>query len=114
MARVQLPDGRKLMAQVDGGTGHSGRRSPEIHFGLGACEKSKQLAVEIEWRNRAGQVQRQALQLLPSWHNIQLRASEAFVQTTSNPLPLGRAELHPTAGSTLFGQANFSTTQSGQ
>src|SRR5262249_12446114 len=34
-AKVALPDGRKLVAQVDGGAGHSGRRSPDVHLGLG-------------------------------------------------------------------------------
>ena len=41
VARVSLPDGRRLVAQVDGGNGHSGRRSPDIHFGLGAVETTR-------------------------------------------------------------------------
>src|SRR6185369_11856351 len=47
VARLSLPNGRKLVAQVDGGTGHSGRRSPDIHFGLGKWEKSEPVRVEI-------------------------------------------------------------------
>ena len=36
---AQLPDGRRLIRQVDGGNGHSGQRSPEVRFGLGhACD----------------------------------------------------------------------------
>src|ERR1039458_7853898 len=35
-ATVFLPDGRKMTAQVDGGNGHSGKRSQDIHFGLGS------------------------------------------------------------------------------
>ena len=57
VARVSLPDGRKLVAQVDGGTGHSGHRSPDIHFGLGTFDGSKRVDVEIQWRNREGNVQ---------------------------------------------------------
>ena len=34
-AHVVLPDGRKLVAQVDGGSGHASGRSREIHLGLG-------------------------------------------------------------------------------
>ena len=34
-AQLTLPDGRKFVAQVDGGSGHAGRRSPDIHLGLG-------------------------------------------------------------------------------
>ena len=29
------PDGRRLVGQVDGGNGHSGKRAPDLHFGLG-------------------------------------------------------------------------------
>ena len=35
-ATVFLPDGRRMSAQVDGGNGHSGKRSQDIHFGLGS------------------------------------------------------------------------------
>jgi hypothetical protein len=78
VARVNLPDGRKLVAQVDGGTGHSGRRSPDIHFGLGAWEKSKPVPVELKWRNREGRVQQSALQLVPGWHTVQLQSTNAL------------------------------------
>lgn len=35
VVEVFLPNGKTLIAQVDGGNGHSGKRSNEIHFGLG-------------------------------------------------------------------------------
>ena len=35
IAKIELEDGSKLIRFVDGGNGHSGRNSPEIHFGLG-------------------------------------------------------------------------------
>ena len=38
VATVHLPDGRRLVAQVDGGTGHSGKRPPDLHFGLGRVD----------------------------------------------------------------------------
>ena len=76
VARVNLPDGHKLVAQVDGGTGHSGRRSPDIHFGLGAWDASKPVSVEVKWRDREGKVQQRALQLVPGWHTVELRNQE--------------------------------------
>jgi hypothetical protein len=51
-AEITLPDGRRLRAQVDGGSGHSGKRSPEIHFGLGGYQGP--VDVEIRWRERDG------------------------------------------------------------
>ncbi len=72
VARISLPDGRKLVAQVDGGTGHSGRRSPDIHFGLGNWEKAKLVSIEVTWRNRGGNVQHSTLQLAPGWHTVPL------------------------------------------
>src|SRR5947207_13689009 len=34
-AILHLPNGKLLAGQVDGGNGHSGKRSRELHFGLG-------------------------------------------------------------------------------
>jgi hypothetical protein len=79
VARVNLPDGHKFVAQVDGGNGHSGRRSPDIHFGLGGVEKTTLLPVEIQWRNKGGKVQQRTLQLVPGWHSIQLQNTDAVV-----------------------------------
>ncbi|MEY2409449.1 MAG: enediyne biosynthesis protein [Verrucomicrobiota bacterium] len=76
-ARVTLADGRKLIGQVDGGNGHSGRRSPDIHFGLGAWNKSQPLSVALQWRDRKGRVQQKSLQLIPGWHSIALRTDAA-------------------------------------
>lgn len=75
VARVNLADGRKLVAQVDGGTGHSGRRSPEIHFGLGTSDGSKPIAVEIDWRDRAGKIQHITRQFTPGWHTVELQTA---------------------------------------
>jgi len=78
VVRATLPDGRKLIGQVDGGTGHSGHRPPDIHFGLGAWEKSKAVPVDITWRDREGKIQQRGLQLLPGWHNLELRNGPAL------------------------------------
>jgi hypothetical protein len=82
VARVSLPEGRKLVSRVDGGGGHSGRRSPEIHFGLGAWEQGKKAPVEITWRDREGKVRQTSLQLAPGWHTIPLRGTDALASSS--------------------------------
>lgn len=49
-ARLRLSDGRVLSQQVDGGNGHSGKRSPDLHFGLGALGDTRITSIEFEWR----------------------------------------------------------------
>jgi hypothetical protein len=71
-ALVTLPDGRKFVAQVDGGSGHSGRRSPDIHIGLGKLDPAIKLNVQVTWRDTAGQFQQTKLQLTPGWHTVLL------------------------------------------
>ena len=57
--RLTRPDGRRLVAQVDGGNGHSGGRAPELHFGLGRVVPGSPLVAEISWRDANGTVQRE-------------------------------------------------------
>jgi len=71
---VELPGGRKEWAQVDGGSGHSGKRSPDLHFGLGRISPDTPLKVELAWRNHAGQIERKTLWLKPGWHTVLLGA----------------------------------------
>ena len=81
VARATLPDGRTLVAQVDGGTGHSGRRSPDIHLGLGAVEAARPVPVSIAWRDPEGRTHRGTLSMLPGWHTIEL-TTDARVRTS--------------------------------
>jgi len=97
VARLGLPNGRKLVAQVDGGTGHSGRRSPDIHFGLGKWEKSEPVRVEISWRNQQGKVQHWALELVPGWHTVQLRNVDALGISTLGAQKTVKAAIHSMA-----------------
>ena len=71
-ARVRVPDGRRLSAQVDGGTGHSGRRSPDIQFGLGQLPPDTKLEVELRWRGLNGEARETKLKLPPGWHSVLL------------------------------------------
>jgi hypothetical protein len=82
VARVNLPDGRKLVSCVDGGNGHSGRRSPDLHFGLGVWEQGKQAPVEISWRDREGKIRQTSRQLAPGWHTIQLRGTDVLASSS--------------------------------
>lgn len=76
VVKVSLPDGRRLATQVDGGNGHSGKRSADVHFGLGSVPLEVQLPVEINWRNGNGEVQQQKIQVKPGWHTVILGQPE--------------------------------------
>ena len=69
---VRLPDGREMRAQVDGGNGHSGKRSSDLHFGLGQASSDSKLAVELSWRDPGGKVRREMHHLTPGWHTVLL------------------------------------------
>jgi hypothetical protein len=72
-ATVILPDGRKLVSQVDGGNGHSGKRSSELHFGLGDIPANRRLRVEVAWRDSGG-VHHRSYELAPGWHSLRLQS----------------------------------------
>lgn len=67
---VTTPDGRTFIERVDGGSGHSGKRSTEIHIGLGDVDGD--VRVNLKWRDRTGQVREQNLETSTGWHNLQL------------------------------------------
>ncbi|RNL68305.1 CRTAC1 family protein [Streptomyces sp. I6] len=69
--RVQLPDGTKRVTRIDGGGGHSGKRSTDVHIGLGKDVRDSVPAV-ITWRDRTGEVHEQKLKLTPGWHSLEL------------------------------------------
>jgi hypothetical protein len=66
-----LPDGRRLIRQVDGGNGHSGQRSPEVLFGLGNIPATE-IPLSITWRDGRGVLHKDALSLAPGYHTIVL------------------------------------------
>lgn len=72
-ATVTRTDGRVLVGQVDGGNGHSGARSPELHFGLGSERKAVQ--VDLKWRDGQGQAHSRRIFLKPGWHTLVLADS---------------------------------------
>ena len=74
-AKLQFPDGRSLSAQVDGGNGHSGRRSQDLHFGLGTAATTQPFSVRLHWRDHDGKVHAETLNLTPGWHTVLLATS---------------------------------------
>ncbi|WP_210420427.1 CRTAC1 family protein [Aquisphaera giovannonii] len=66
---VRLPDGRKRVAQVDGGTGYAGKRAPDVHLGLGSITEAP---VEVRWRDPEGNPHEQTFPLQSGWHTIRL------------------------------------------
>ncbi|MDA3646986.1 CRTAC1 family protein [Saccharopolyspora indica] len=69
--KVTAADGRTFIGRVDGGSGHSGKRSNDVHFGLGDRVDGP-VRVQLSWRDRTGAARQQELQLNPGWHSIQL------------------------------------------
>jgi hypothetical protein len=67
---VTTSDGRRFVEQVDGGNGHSGRRSPEIHIGLGDAPVEGPLDVLIRWRSFSGEMHSATIRLNPGWHTV--------------------------------------------
>jgi hypothetical protein len=72
VARIHLPNGQQLVGMVDGGNGQSGKRSSDIHLGLGQLNPQTRLAVELQWRDADGYVNQQTIQLFPGWHTVLL------------------------------------------
>ncbi|MFE5245035.1 MULTISPECIES: CRTAC1 family protein [unclassified Streptomyces] len=70
---VTLSDGTTRLGRVDGGSGHSGKRSQDVHIGLGQ-EADGPMPTHLTWRDRTGQVQNKDLQLTPGHHSLELGA----------------------------------------
>ncbi len=70
-AHVELADGRSWVAQVDGGNGHGGKRSGNLHFGLGKSMEEPVKAT-LAWRDRQGRINRRTVELKPGWHTLVL------------------------------------------
>ena len=69
--RLTTADGRTQLAQLDGGGGHSGRRSFDVYFGLGATATGP-VRAEISWIDLDGAPHAQTLDLTQGWHDLML------------------------------------------
>ena len=69
-----------LVQQVDGGSGHSGKRSPDLQFGLGQLAGDQLVTVELRWRDARGGLQSETIQLAPgSWYTIVLGSEKGII-----------------------------------
>lgn len=79
-ARVLLNGRAPLVQQVDGGNGHSGKRSPDLQFGLGHLAGNEVITVEVRWRDARGALQRETIQLSPGgWYTILLGREKGVI-----------------------------------
>ena len=74
-----------LTRQVDGGNGHAGKRSPDLHFGLGA--QSAAVKVDIKWRDNYGNLRQETHQLNPGWHTLTLASENRLVLRQTARIP---------------------------
>ena len=69
-----------LVEQVDGGNGHSGKRSPDLQFGLGHLAGNEPVSVELRWRDTRGVLQQETIQLSPGgWYTIVLGREKGVI-----------------------------------
>jgi enediyne biosynthesis protein E4 len=73
-ATIQLPDGRRLVGEVDGGNGHASANAPELLFGLGSRAPDR-LPVRLTWIAAGGALRHASLELAPGWHTVLLGAA---------------------------------------
>lgn len=70
---LSLPDGHRVIEEVDGGNGHSGKRSPDLHFGLGDIPAGATVKADIHWRDGDGVVHSETDELVSGkWHTVYL------------------------------------------
>jgi hypothetical protein len=67
---VHRRSGPPLVRQVDGGNGHSGKRSPTLFFGLGRDRAPVRL--DLRWRDTAGRVRSRAVTVAPGRRTVVL------------------------------------------
>ncbi|HEV2639949.1 MAG TPA: CRTAC1 family protein [Actinocrinis sp.] len=58
------------ISQLDGGGGHGGYRSFDVHFGLGT--DTGPVSVHVQWRDTSGTLHQQTMQLKPGVHTLML------------------------------------------
>ena len=70
-ATVQIDTpGHTQISQLDGGSGHSGKSSLEVYFGLGSYDGP--VTVHLHWRDVNGALHRQTMTLTPGNHDLYL------------------------------------------
>ena len=65
-----MSNGKKQVAFVDGGNGHSGKRSSDVQFGLGKISREENLNIEVRWIDRNGNLKKQDFSVSKGWNTI--------------------------------------------
>ena len=68
-----LASDKQLVGYVNGGNGHSGVDSNEIHFGLGNIKANAIIKIQLKWIDSSGNKQEEILSLSQGWHRINLK-----------------------------------------
>jgi hypothetical protein len=66
---ITTPSGQQI-GQLDGGSGHGGFRSFDVHFGLGSY--TGPVSVHIQWTDSQGHLRNQTLQMTSGIHDLML------------------------------------------
>lgn len=69
-ATARLADGSSRIGMVDGGSGHSGRSSSDLHFGLGKLSDGEHVEVELVWRDARGKLRERKVSLPAGWQTV--------------------------------------------
>ncbi len=71
VVKLTTADGHTQIAQLDGGGGHSGKRSFDVFFGLGNAG-DRPVTAQLSWRDTSGAQHQQTLDLTAGWHDLML------------------------------------------
>jgi hypothetical protein len=71
-AQIVTPNSSQI-SQLDGGGGHGGFRSFDVHFGIGSYKGP--VTVHLQWRDANGGLHRQTLTLAPGTHTLMLTST---------------------------------------
>lgn len=69
--KITTAGGHTQLAQLDGGGGHSGKRSFDVFFGLGD-DGGAPVTAQVSWRDLHGGTHQQTLSLTSGWHDLML------------------------------------------
>ena len=79
VAMVRTSSGQTMVAQVDGGSGHSGKNDFGLHFGLG--QAAGPVIVTVRWRGTDGYPHVATIKLAPGSHQLMLGSTIDEVPT---------------------------------
>jgi hypothetical protein len=72
MATARVAGRAAVTGAADGGSGHSGKRSPDVLLGLGRVAPGAAVAVQVRWRDAQGKSRRADLTVSTGWHVVLL------------------------------------------